>query len=342
MIRRLALSGTLLAVLAAPAWCQGPPRHEMHPMLKKVAGAMANYKFTGERSVLMPQRDGAIKFTERIWRDKLSIRSEFRGDSRFNGQIIVESKDRRLHLIPSLKIVRESAPRQDEALNFILGTSGSAPGVSHGSQRRGGRGEGQNNGERKLEIKFSESDGGKIAGYGTRLLQMTGQDGRVFQKFWIEPKRSFIMKHSALDSNGKEWGGFEYKRVQFNPSIDNSLFSLKIPSGYKLVTLLDDLKAHAEKLSLKPYRIQGASGYKLVGVRAISEQKTKVLTQTYTNGKNRLTFYQIKGEFNTDRFKSAAGGRFNVHVWSADGVRFLLMGEFSENDLKSLADKVKA
>lgn len=334
MMHRLALSGFLIAVVTASTWAQpGPPHKEQHALLKKVAAAQSTYKFSGERLVVMPRRDGSVRFTEKIWRNGSQLRSEFLGDEKFKGQIIVENKDRRLHLIPSLKIVRESAPRQDEALNFILGMGGQPRNGSRRSDERD---------KPKFEIKFSESDGGKIAGYNTRLLQMSGSNGRVLQKFWIETNRSFILKHSAFDGNGREWGGFEYRKIQFNPSLSSSLFTLKMPQGYRLITLLDDLKEQAGKLGLKAYRLQSAQGYRLIGVRGIADPKTKVLTQTYTNGKTRLTLYQVKGEFDTDRFKSAAGGRFNVHVWSADGVRFLIMGELSESELKSLAGKVKA
>jgi outer membrane lipoprotein-sorting protein len=332
-----------------------------HPLLEKVFSKGASLTYQGERIVTIRRRDNKeTLYREVIAKKGANIKIKFFGATDINGQIIVENGVKRWHYIPERKEIRESPARQEESLMFLIGPmmmggSGRPPSGQSGPRggepekrreqggQRGNGGGGQPRFEQRLAPVFKESDGGFVAGQRTRLLVISdSRSKQALMKLWIEPTHAVILKRLAFDPKGQLIGSFEFQTINFQPTFTATTFNpLSVP-GAKIITVEDILRAEAKKLSLKPYRLVGDKEYLLLSARGFEQDHSKIMVMVYSNGRNRLTLFQVKGGFDPDKFKNEAGSRFITHTWAADGVNFAIVGNLELSKLKALAKKVKA
>ncbi len=308
----------LIPTLAAP---QDRPDLD-HPLFRQIEAKSPSLSFAGVRKVTFRGRgDHETTFTERVLRKGDLLRIEYPAGTPYEGQIIVENSGGRYHYLPAEKIIRKTPRRSGSGvleMNAWLGPRGPFSG--------------------RVEIKTYY--GGRVAGVKTTYAKLKRSDGKTFLKLWVDEDKGCILKREMFDGHEKSIGGWEFTDIKYDPKLDRSIFALSIP-GVPILTVADEMRKLARELGMKPYQLRESSGFTLIRVHKFDSEKIQSLMQIYTNGKVRLSFFQVKGELDGDRLKKQAGDRANVYVWKRDGASFALLGDLEEDDLKSLARNLK-
>ncbi len=312
----------LVAAVPAVAFCQrgtrhggGPVQADIHPLIQRLMDQKQKVRFSGVRVVQHIERGVRRLMTESVVRDGVRIRTEVLHDSEVKGQISVEDDHKRLVWSPATNEIREMPARESEAM-FRLARIFAK-------------------GESKSEVK--ETDGGSIAGFPTRQLEVDNSKGGVVSRAWIDPAHNVLLKLQTFDPRGDLVGSIEFTSVQFNPTINASTFRIDKP-GARLVTPYDDLKRLSAEMGFKPMQLP--RGWTLLSVRKLEPKGVKVLMQLYGNQRSRVSFFMIQGPVNADRLKRIEGRNVNSYVWENNGMRFALLGDPSEQDLRQLASHI--
>lgn len=310
-------------LLGSVASAQKPPRRpdrgkpELHPLMRKVLDSRGKVKLAGVRVVQHIEKGERKLVTEKILRDGFRYRSTILDGGEAKGSEAVEDENVRLVWNPKTNVIRESPPREREFFARF---------PRPGKGRGGG--------------KPTESEGGKVAGVSTRLLEFSGPGGQVGSRLWIEPTHGVVLKMQFFDPKGALNGSMEYTSVQFNPDIPRGSFELNKP-GARRITLADELRTAARELGMKAYRIPADGAWRLAAVRKMTPKGVKVLMQMYGKEGARVSLFQIEGDVDPERLKALERGT-NSYVWTLDGAKLVLIGNLSEDELRRLAAKVGA
>lgn len=316
-----ASTAAMLALM--PTLVGAQPRPDLdHPLFRKIEQKSPSLSYAGIRKVTFKGRgDNETTYTERVLRKGDLLRIEYPAGTPYEGQIIVENSGGRYHYLPAEKIIRKTPRRSGNGvleMNAWLGPRGPFSG--------------------KVDVKTYY--GGRVAGVKTTFAKLKGHDGKTFLKLWVDEDKGCILKREMFDGHERSIGGWVFTDIKYDPKLDRSIFALSIP-GVPVLTVEDEMKKLARELGMRPYQIRESSGFTLIRVHKFDSERLKSLMQIYTNGKVRLSFFQVKGELDADRLKKQAGDRVNVYVWKRDGASFALLGDLEVDDLKALARNIK-
>lgn len=302
-------------------------RPEPPALLKKVFSLRDKAKFVGVRVLQFVEQGEKRIVTEKISRDGGRVRIEVL-DGPQKGQISVEDEQTRRVWSPQSNEIREMPAREAEFLHRLL-------------RMGGGRPEGRPGQGRPMEgpPQFVESEGGRICGVATRLLETKSQSGRVVNQAWIDPQHGLVLKFQTLEGTGKRNGYLEFTSIRFVPSLPASTFLIDKP-GARVVTLDEELRKAARDIGFKPLKLQVGSGWKLVNVRKMEPGGKKVLMQVYRNQQMQVSLFQMEGKVDSERLKHLQGRRMTSHVWDQSGYRLVLIGNVPAEGLKRLASTV--
>lgn len=191
----------------------------------------------------------------------------------------------------------------------------------------------------KIEVSFKESDGGSIAGRATRLVVATGKRGEVFFRSNIDTDKGAILKSEVFGPGGKLIMSFEYERIKYDVDIPAKAFQLNFP-GAKVVTVRDEINSMAAKMGIKPYVLDRSTGLRLENARVFEADGRKIMRQTYSGPRAKVSLFLCKGPVNPDKLTRFAGERLRSKVWTMGELTLVLVGEASEADLAQLQGKV--
>jgi len=319
MFRAAVLSLTALVAVAVSA--QGKPRgrHDgpppnVHPLFRKVMDAAPRVRLSGVRVVQIPDQGDRRLVTEKVYRDGFKMRTEITSAGSNRGEIAVEDGRKRLVFFPSRNIIREFPARERESAMRLGRLAGMFPGT-----------------------KVTESDGGKVAGVATKLLEVSGPSGRINARAWVDTTHWVVLRLQTFNSKGDQAGSVEYTSVDFSPNFPSRVFELIVP-GARRVTPEDELGEASRELGFRPYRLKAP--WKLSSVRKMTPRGTKVLMSVYDSSEGHLSLFQIQGNLDGQRLKRLEGPNTHSHVWEAGGYRFALIGSQSEEVLRRLASQV--
>ncbi|MBS1715314.1 MAG: hypothetical protein JST30_13355 [Armatimonadetes bacterium] len=310
-----------IALSAVAVSAQGKPRgrHEgppptVHPLFRKVMDAASRVRLSGVRVVQVPDQGDRRLVTEKVYRDGFRMRTEVTSTGPNKGEIAVEDGRKRLVYFPSRNVIREFPARERESSMRLGRLAGMFPGT-----------------------KVSESDGGKVAGVATKLLEVTGPSGRVNARAWVDTVHWVVLRLQTFNSKGDQAGSVEYTSVDFSPSFPQRAFEL-IVAGAKRVTPEDELAEYGRDLGFRPYRLKAP--WKLSSVRKMTPRGTKVLMSVYDSKDGHLSLFQIQGQLDGQRLKRLEGPNTHSHVWETGGYKFALIGSQTEEVLRRLASTV--
>jgi len=253
------------------------------------------------------------QFVEFVARRKGVTRIDYPDDSPQRGQIVVESAKERKHYFPDRKEIF-IAPGREE-FGFLQ-----MPGFEAAQER--------------------EVDGGDVAGRATRLLEMVA-GGQVVQRLWIDSEKFVVLKREMFSPRGDKVGSYAFTTIDFNANLRSVDFSLRIP-GDKVVTPYTMRERLATKGGFANIGFGPRDGPRLEFVRVQRIRDEDVLVQSYTDGKNRFSLFQLSGSIDPQRLTRFSGPRAKILRWQRDGRTFVLLGDLSKERLDALARKLGA
>lgn len=309
----------LISTIQAQGGPQGrKPGAPDNPLLRKAMMAQKNLRYAGVRTLILRTGVEEQVSTERIWFDRGQLRIEFAGKSPNAGQVVVVSDGKRYHYFPEANEIQVRPSRGEEL--FRLGEvfrSGAKP-------------------------VFSESDGGRVAGRGTRVLQVSDKKGNVSAKLWIDPETGMILKREMFDPSGRRVGAMEFTDFTPKTSFDADDFRI-VRKGARIVTIEQSFEQMAKRLGLPNLKLAESSGYSLELVRPVRlPEGKKALSAAYSReGKPRITLFILPENVNENRLTIAQGGRMNSAVKQVGQVRIVLIGALPKSELESLLGEVR-
>lgn len=296
----------------------GGPFGQPNPLMKRVMEMRGKVKLSGIRVVQHLDQGERKVVTEKIIRDGVRIRAEVT-DGPLKGQISVEDSRNRLVWSPANNEIRTNPAREEEFF-LRMGRTMGGP-------------------ERMRRPVFADTDGGRIAGVATRLLEMKTPTGQVVSQAWVDPVHGVILKFQTFDREGKRNAYLEYTSVKFDVAVNASTFQINKP-GAKVVTPDDDLRRMSRELGFKPFRLPANSSWKLIGVRKLDANGSKILMQHYKGDKARVSLFLIRGQVDPERLGKIQKDGSRVYVWDQDGLKMALIGNLSSEELSRLAGTV--
>jgi outer membrane lipoprotein-sorting protein len=297
--------------LAAVAPAQGKPpiRQELPEIMRFMIRSIPTWKFSGTRVVEVRNGSARTQDREHVLRDGAKSRTFFPRDSARFGEVIVETpKERRAF---------------DPKKNTILITRGMGAGTDRLSllTRRGG--------------KFTDEKADKVADRDTRVVSVSDERGRVQQRIWIDTKTGVILKRELYDMVGARESFFEFKTIDFSPTLAPGDFTLNVP-GAKLLTTYDVAKEHGVSIGITPVFLP-KDKFPLDTARIVRSPAGPFLHMTFASEEGMVSLFQAKGKLPTDRMSNGKGNRFTVVAWVSNNNSFALIGRGSAEKLERIA-----
>lgn len=297
---------------------QGLPK-DLPPVLRKAFASAFKLRYSAERVVSFRRGPDRRQHVEYVIKDGPRIRIWFPSDSAMAGQVIVENGTDRQHYLPSSNEIHVGPAMHDDAfdkLRYFL------------------RDVGPN------RLRVLTGNGEDVAGLKTSVVSFMTSKGNIVQKLWIDERSGLIAKREMYDPAGGLVGSFEFKKINFSPSIRPDDFSIKARAT--IVTQEDLAKRSMAKAGLLPAFLPEEGGRRLIGSRLMDRNPASiVLILTYDLGRSTVSLFQVKGQFEPDRLNRMARGEFKTYSWQLQGRTFALIGEVDLDTLKRLADKVQ-
>lgn len=188
---------------------------------------------------------------------------------------------------------------------------------------------------KKGGVKVSRGDA--VASRATYFVEIASDRGRGTHRIWVDREKYVVLKRSFAVTSSEEIGGFEVLKIDFSAKISSSKF--KWPSKAKLITVQDDVRRLAKELGIKPMMIPDSGKMALVSTGKMEVRGQNILRQFYTDGERRLSLFVMKQTDAEMRFSMRG---VEVHRWNFGGMTLILIGDFSEAELKKFASRVRA
>lgn len=163
-------------------------------------------------------------------------------------------------------------------------------------------------------------------------------------RLWVDNVGKAILKHE-MGAPGSTWGlSWEFRRFRYVSTVDPGEFKIDIP-GAKIIGPDDRLKAAAEKVKMRPYRLASSSKFSLHTGIGREDEKTgrRVLSSIYDDGRVVLTLVQSSQPLDRGRLTRGRRGRpaRTVYLWKIGDFSFALVGSLPEPELKKLSALVR-
>ncbi len=305
-----ALLGSLLLVPIVLAQAEQP----VPPLIDKVMKASMSLRYRGERRIQLRFGPDLVQHTEYILKDGPRTRLWFPDEGSFRGQIIIENEGERRHYFPDRNVIEVLPPRREEHA---------------GRFSKFGKGRGT--------PTFKIDDGGVIAGFTTKQVEISGPTGTVFLRMWVDPRSGLVLKRVMYNKKGEQQAIAEFVRVDLNPTIKRSDFELDIRNA-KIISPREKLSELITRGGFANVAIPPKGPFQLESSRIQRIENVPALVQVYVSKNGRLTFFQIKTAVNPEELKRfGRGEKVNSYSWQKAGASFVLLGDLSEADLRKIA-----
>jgi outer membrane lipoprotein-sorting protein len=290
-------------------------------LLQEVLDTNGNLRCKGIRKVtfrfVRDGKPGTNSFTEVIVRDGQKSRTEYTGNSTFEGQIAVDDGRNRSHYFPKENVIHRGPSLQhqnSERLDMLMR-------------------------ERRAEYTVTVGDGGRVADYNTWLITLKSESGRE-HKIWVERSRKAILKRELSGPEKDRGMSYYFESFEYKRRVDDDEFKISKP-GAKVLDPEDRLALAAKKVDYAPFTISGDSKFKLYESSSFEVNGSKVLRSTFSDGRLVVTLHQVRGSIDAERLKGRDKDRVRVHVWRLDGYNFALVGDLPAQELERLAKLVR-
>ena len=293
-------------------------RPELPAELKDSFERAKNIRFSGKRTVTVVRAGRVETHNEYVTKDGPNLRIEFSAGSPYSGQIIIETKNERKHYFPDKNEIREYpsfSKKQFEGFRSFR--RGSKAGSMH----------------------FDTSAGGTIAGLKCTKYQLSDASNNPIAQIYIEPHSGMTVKRVIFDQTGNIAGSYEFVTLTLDPKIQPGAFKI-FRRGATVIRPNDDLRREARELGIPALSLPKSSGYLLESVYVRDVKGSKVLIQSYGSDESRITVFMTKSTLNASDLRRSNRGELVSYLRTLNGVTLVLMGDQSEDRLRTLSNQL--
>lgn len=202
-----------------------------------------------------------------------------------------------------------------------------------------------------LQVKVQGQD--TVAGHACTIIEVapTGLSRAPRRRFWIDPTNGAQLRIDQLDAAGKRVSSSYYTAVTYNPTLDKEAFRPpKTPKDTQFVTPQIGTPAHsvAEAQTQAGFPVLQPSflptGFRFQSAFVSDYRGKKLVALRYVNGLNVLSLFETPLPPNS-RPDAPAGkinhARHGVLVTVQDGLRLILVGNLSPEDMQQVMSSVR-
>lgn len=285
----------------------------------KALAAAGRSTYAGTRSVEIQQ--GAVRkvHTEYVVHQGQNSRVWFPTDSPFYGQVIVETASERLHYYPKRNVVEVLPAKKDIAYERLRQW------IQH---PRG-------------NIRLSSTKGEVVAGRATEIGIISDAKGNVRQRLWIDAQNGTVLRREVLDDVGARTAFFEFNQIDYSPVVHPDDFKINV-RGVRVVTIAVKLRALAAANRMLLVSLAPSTGFSLEGVNMMRLQGYSVLHQQYIGPRGPLSLFQVAGNIDLQGIRPNSKRGIQFFGWQMNGRSFALVGSYSLDELRELAQVLGA
>ncbi|MBL8069423.1 MAG: hypothetical protein JNM28_13330 [Armatimonadetes bacterium] len=178
--------------------------------------------------------------------------------------------------------------------------------------------------------------GETVAGRKTIYIEIpAGKRGT--HRLWIDAEKYVLLKRSFGSTQGDDIVGFEILKINFEDRF--SLSKLDPPRDAKIITVADDVRRLAREMGLKPMMLARPGKLELVSAGQMEFRGKSILRQFYSDGERRVSLFLMQET--SDQVSLPKSDRVHSYRWNAAGMTLVLIGDFTESELKQLSQFVK-
>jgi hypothetical protein len=287
-------------------------------IVKRALHKQPHWRFTGTRTVTFRRKAQPIEYTEYVTRDGWNLRIEYPSDSRYSGQIVVETETDRRHFDPKTNVIHITPPRREPLFEHIRGVW------------RG-------------DLRVTDQPGQRVAGLSTRLVKILDDKGNRLQELNIEPRSGVVLAYRWFDKVGTPLGSSTFTEINLHPAIDSALFVLR-RKGTRITTPEDDLKKAVEKTDFLPLQLPNSTGLYLDSARVRNIAGQSVLMSQYIapKGAGRVFLFQLAAGVDPHALESNAPKHVQVVTAKIQGRWFVLVGPLAESKLREAISTLRS
>ncbi|MEI8282116.1 MAG: hypothetical protein WCG75_06915 [Armatimonadota bacterium] len=293
-------------------------RPELPTELKESFERAKNIRFSGTRTVTVVRAGKIETHNEYVTKDGPNLRIEFATGSPYSGQIIIETNKERKHYFPDKNEIREYPSFSKKQFEGFR------------SFGRGGK---------SGSMHFDTSTGGVIAGQKCTKFQLSDSSNNPVAQVYIEPRSGMTMKRVIFDQTGNIAGSYEFVTLTLDPKIQPGAFKI-FRKGATVIRPSDDLRKVAKELGLPALALPKSSGYLLEGAYVRDVKGAKVLVQSYGSDDSRITVFMTKSTLNASDLRRSNRGELVSSLRTLNGVTIVLMGDQTEDRLRTLSNQL--
>lgn len=288
-------------------------------IMKQAFGAAKKLRYSGTRRIQMQFGPDLVQHTENVMKDGMRTRISFPDEGSFRGQIIVENERVRRHFFPDRNQIEEMPPRREEHLMRFMKM-----------------GKGSRNAP-----EFKVENGEEIAGIDTKRVEISGANGAVFMRMWIDPKSGLVLKRVMYNREGKPQATAEFTKVEFNPRFRRGDFELNV-RGAKVITPRDKLAELVSKGGFQNVGLSPKDPLQLESARIQRIENVPALVQVYVNKNGRVSLFQVKAAIDPNRLQRfGRGERLQSYSWQRGGTSYVLLSELPEAELRAIYQRIR-
>jgi outer membrane lipoprotein-sorting protein len=304
----LALLALGLSVGTAFAQGERPALARLQEMLRR----QDTIRMSGVRVVSLRVNGELRNIVETVIRDGNRSRTEFPNDPIRKGMIVIEDGTQRLEYIPQLNELRRSPSRRDQSLMQMQRLIGAA---------RTGR------------IRIQMVEGGSVADRPAVRFDLADAAGNVAQRLWFDRETGLLLKAQQLGRGGALMGGFEFRRVVYNPSITPDLFRFRREG----VRIVDEIPGINEPWALRPTWLP--QGFEPIGEGTREAQGRRIALLHFSDGARHITIFQAIRTRLGDEVRENA--RFRIATRQVGEVSLAAVGDVPVEVLRRILDSME-
>jgi outer membrane lipoprotein-sorting protein len=306
---RLILPFFLLLSLLGSAFAQAD--RPVLARLQEMLSRQEAIRMSGVRVVSLRINGELRNVVELVIRDGKRSRTEFPNDPVRKGMIIIEDGSRRLEYIPHLNELRRSPSRRDQTLMQMQRLIAAA---------------------RQGQVRIQMADGGRVADRPTVRFDLGDARGNLAQRLWFDRETGLLLKAQQLGRGGALMGGFEFRRVAYNPAITPDLFQFRREG----VRIVDEAPGINVPWALRPTWLP--QGFEPIGEGMRMAQGRRIALLHFTDGAHHITIFQSQGARLGDDVRGNA--RFNIVTKQVGDLSLAAVGDVSVDVLKKILDSM--
>ncbi len=305
----------MLVIQQRPDW---ESASAMPAVVRRALSEQPRWRYTGTRVVTYRRGPELLEHTEFVTRDGWQVRIEFPGESKYSGQIIVETESDRRHFDAKKNEIHITPPRREALFEHI-----------RGSWR----------GEHRIQV--TEESGDRVAGFSSRLVKVLDGSGNRIQELNIEPHSGVVLARRLYDEVGTQVGSFEFREINLHPSIDPSIFTLR-RNGARVTTPVDDLRRVVANTNFVPMVLASSTGLQLDSARVRDIAGNPVLMSQYVSPLGRVILFQLSVGVDPKALDRRAPKNIHAVTEKIEGRWFVLVGPLDESKLRSALSTLRS